>query len=70
MRDWLKKLREEKGLTQGQVAAAVGISQNMYHYIETGQRIAVDKCDVEKRIACILNFDWTRFLAKSFESNE
>ena len=38
MRDWLKKLRVKKGLTQGETAKALFVSQQYYSMIEKGQR--------------------------------
>lgn len=38
MRDWLKKLRIEKSLTQGETAKLLFISQQYYSMIEKGQR--------------------------------
>lgn len=38
LREYLKKLRKEKQLTQQNVADVLGISQNYYHNIEYGER--------------------------------
>ena len=38
MREWLKKLREEYGMTQMQLAEKLGISESYYAYIEGGNR--------------------------------
>lgn len=38
MREYLKKLREERKMTKQAVADYLGISQNYYHYIENGER--------------------------------
>ncbi len=38
MREYLRKLRREAGLTQQELARALGISQNSYSYIENGKR--------------------------------
>ena len=61
MRKWLRELREQKDMTQLQLAQEVGISQQMYSFIENGKRCEPGKCDMEKKIAEILGFDWTRF---------
>ena len=61
MRDWLRALREQKGISQAQIANAVGITQQMYSYIESGDRCDPSKCDTEKKIAKALGFEWTRF---------
>ena len=38
MRGWLRQLRKDRGLTQGEVAARLGICQSYYGYIETRGR--------------------------------
>jgi len=38
MRDGLKIIREDRGLTQGQVVTSIGCSIRMYRFIEAGQR--------------------------------
>ena len=57
MRKWLIELR--KGYTQTQIAEAVGITQQMYSFIELGERRP--SVEVAKKIAAVLGFDWTRF---------
>jgi len=66
LREWLKAIRIEKGLTQSQVAEAAGIAPHYYSYIENGARCKPDKVDNEKAIAATLGFEWTRF----FEDND
>lgn len=41
MRNYLRKLRKERGLTQAQVANSLGISQNYYSNIENGTRMKI-----------------------------
>ena len=57
--DWLKELRERRGMNQRQVAEQVGISQPTYCFIESGKRGVGVK--TAKRIAAVLGFYWTRF---------
>lgn len=38
MRDWLQKARQDKSLTQQQLAEKLGISESYYAYIESGAR--------------------------------
>lgn len=38
LRNWLKQLREERGMTQKQVAEQLNISESYYSYIEAGDR--------------------------------
>ena len=61
MRQWLKELREQSGLSQCSVAEKSGIYQNYYSAIETGERGKPLNVDVAKKIAEALHFDWTRF---------
>ncbi len=38
MREWLRKARTDKGMTQLQLAKSIGISEGYYSYIESGDR--------------------------------
>lgn len=38
MREWLKNLRQERGMTQQQVADKMGLSTSYYSFIESGER--------------------------------
>jgi transcriptional regulator with XRE-family HTH domain len=59
LKHWLKTKREEKKLSQEQVASLCGISRQYYSFIEAGKR----GCPVPtaKKIASALDFDWQRF---------
>ena len=57
MRKWLIDIRN--GRAQAQIAEAVGISQQMYSFIELGERRP--SVEVAKKIAAVLGFNWTRF---------
>lgn len=56
---WLKSLREEKKLTQRKVADNSGISLSFYNQIENNVR--APSVGVAKKIANVLNFDWSKF---------
>ncbi|MEZ0482610.1 helix-turn-helix transcriptional regulator [Planococcus sp. SSTMD024] len=58
-RVWLKKFRNNKGLTQLEVAKKAGIKRPNYTMIETGQR--KPSVATAKSIASALGFDWTIF---------
>lgn len=58
-REWLVSIREEKGLKQKFVSEAIGIAQASYCQIEKG--ITNPTVDNAKKIAKVLDFDWTRF---------
>ena len=38
MREYLKKIRNQKNISQDQLSDKIGISQNYYCYIENGER--------------------------------
>lgn len=38
MREWLKDVRETKGMSQQNVAKAIGITRQYYQQIEAGER--------------------------------
>lgn len=58
-RDWLINYRNKKGLSQMQVAKQIGVSQQMYNYIENNKRNP--STNLAKKIADVLNFSWTKF---------
>ena len=58
-RIWLINYRNKKGLSQMQVAKQIGVSQQMYNYIENNKRNPSTK--LSKKIADVLNFSWTKF---------
>ena len=66
MRKWLIELR--KGYTQTQIAEAVGITQQMYSFIELGVRRP--SVEVAKKIAAVMGFNWTRFFEDECEAYE
>ena len=59
LRTWLRVFRQNRGLSEKEVAQRVGISQTAYHYIETGERTPTTR--TAQRIAAVLGFDWTAF---------
>lgn len=58
-REWLIAYRKAKGLSQQEVANALGMPQTTYAAYELG--IRTPKPNVAKKIARIFNFDWTKF---------
>lgn len=58
-REWLIAYRNAKGLTQQDVADALGIPQTTYASYEVG--IRAPKPKTAKKIAKVLKFDWTKF---------
>lgn len=68
IRRWLIDLRNEKGLTQGDVADAVGISQPSYCDIENG--VTNPKIENAIRIGNLLGFDWKEFFENEKEEKQ
>ena len=56
---FLKNIREQKNMTQNEIATNSGISRQYYGLIETGER----KVPVwtAKKIAAALDFEWQKF---------
>ena len=67
VRGWLIEIREEKGMTQGAVAAAAGIAQPSYYEIEKG--ISNPKPQTAMAIGSALGFPWTRFYEEEKSDN-
>lgn len=63
IRRWLRSIRIKKGMSQKEIAEMVGIAQPSYWKIECGQ--CNPSVDTAKRIASVLNFDWTKFFDDS-----
>lgn len=57
MRAWLRNLRGDK--SQKDIAVACGITQQMYCWIELGERRP--SVELAKKIATVLDFEWVRF---------
>ncbi len=58
-RIWFKQTREEKGFTQEELAAKIGITRQHIGLIENG--VVAPSVEVAKKIAAVLGFNWTRF---------
>ena len=59
----LKAIRKRAGLRQTDLAQAASISQSLVVKIELGERKPSVK--VAKRIAAVLDFDWTDFFKET-----
>ena len=55
VRDYLKKMREEKGLSMQDVADKIGISRQYYQMIENGERQRKMDITLVKSIALIFD---------------
>ncbi len=62
---WLMKIRDDKKMTQTQLAQQVGISRQMISAIEKGERRP--SVEVAQKIANVLGFDWTEFFNEKVE---
>ena len=58
-REWLIAFRKAKGLTQKELAEAIGVSQISLSTYEQG--IRTPKPQAAKKIARVLGFEWTKF---------
>lgn len=61
MNEWLLKIRQQRNMTQEDVANAADILRASYTMIETGKRSP--SVGLAKKIAAVLGFDWTLFFA-------
>ena len=55
MREWLKELRSERGMTQAQLAEKLGISEAYLSYIESGDRQKKMDLALAMKLSGILN---------------
>ena len=67
MREYLKILRENKALSQQQVANEIGISQNYYCMIETGERQKKLSIDMAQRLAKVFGVTFEYICEKENE---
>ncbi len=67
-REWLRNIRLSVDKSGCKVAEESGITQQMYSFIETGQRRP--SVQVAKRIAAVLGFDWTQFFEDADQCGE
>ena len=59
LREWLREFREGKKMSQEEVGQATGLKQSSYSMIEIGERNP--SVEAAKKIAAVLEFDWTKF---------
>ena len=60
--NWLKEIRENRGLSQKKCSNELGISQQMLSAIETNRRRP--SVDLAQKISEFLDFDWKLFYEK------
>lgn len=67
-REWLINYRCNKGFSQNQMAKQIGITQQMYNYIESGKRRPSP--ELAQKLAKVLKFDWTKFYEEQEKKEE
>lgn len=67
MRKYLKELREEKDLTQVELAEKLGMGQNSYSRIENGLRQESIKLDLLTKLSQALDVDLEALIQKEME---
>lgn len=55
VREWLKKLRKNRGITQQKIAEALEIAASSYSMIETGQRQSKMTIEFAQKLAHVLD---------------
>jgi len=61
MREYMRQLRKKQGLTQKQIADAIGIGQAYYCQIENGWRGCHIRFDTFYKLANVLGADFNEF---------
>lgn len=64
----IKKLRESKEMTQNEFARLIGVDRSAVAKWETGK--ARPSVETAKRIAAVLEFEWTRFFEEDTQAGE
>jgi transcriptional regulator with XRE-family HTH domain len=70
MRVWLKNIREAKMLSQAEVAKMANISQQYYSKIENGNTSLKLPVVTTKKIADVLEFEWTLFYSDENQNSK
>lgn len=55
MRVWLKKLRDEKGLSQQNLADYLGVTRQYYQQIEAGDRMPKITMEITSKLSKLYN---------------
>ena len=67
MREFLKCLRKERKLTQVEISKRMGISQQYYNMIETGERNERMSLETAMNIAKVLDLEPFDFIKRELE---
>lgn len=64
MREYLKKLREDKGLTSQEVADKIGITRQYYSMIESGERQRKMDITLAKSISMVFDVPFEQVVSE------
>lgn len=63
MREFLKDLRKERGLSQDEISKRIGLTQSFYSMIETGERVERMNLDMAVKLAKVLGLKLEKFIS-------
>lgn len=67
MREYLRDLRKERGLSQDEISKRMGLTQSFYSMIETGERVERMNLDMAIKLANTLGIDSGEFIKHELE---
>ena len=67
MREYLRDLRKERGLSQDEISKRMGLTQSFYSMIETGERIERMNLDTAVKIANAMGIEQGKFIERELE---
>lgn len=67
MRVWLKKLREERGMSQAETAELLGIAPNSLSMIESGERQKKMSLELARKISILFDIPIDEILENESE---
>lgn len=67
MREYLKEFREKQRITQKQLAESIGLSQNYYFYIESGERQRDISLDLLQKLSQALEVPLNDLIQKELD---
>lgn len=62
MREFLRDLRKERGLSQDEISKRIGLTQSFYSMIETGERVERMNLDMAVKLAKVLGLKLGKFI--------
>ena len=67
MREFLRELRKERGLSQDEISKRMGLTQSFYSMIETGERVERMNLEMAVKLANTLGIDSGEFIKRELE---